>query len=164
VNQYLGIICLAGLVGVASFYRSGGDYKRSVNPCPQERNIGQYGPAARYDGILITGSPEFVSRTITALNRLRGTKSYHFARWLRHIDERELSPNVLAQVSRRYAEVAPRTARLSCTIYAGIIVHEGAHVVYGSGHGPVYAAQSRALQEMGEPYAARAALVRAASF
>lgn len=87
MNQYLGIICLAGLVGVASFYRSGSDYKRSVNPCPQERNIGRYGPAARYDGILITGSPEFVSRTVTALNRLRGTKSYRFARELRHIDE-----------------------------------------------------------------------------
>lgn len=163
MNPYLGITCLAGLLAVA-WHQSTSDYKRSVNPCPSERNIGRYGPAARYDGILITGSPEFVGRTVTALRRLDGLKSYRYALALRTITEARLDSRTLAQVTGRHAEVDPRTARMSCTLYAGIIVHEGAHVIHGAGHGPVYAAQAMALDEMGEPYAARAATRMAARF
>lgn len=163
MNPYLGITCLAGLLAVA-WHQSTSDYKRSVNPCQPERNIGRYGPAARYDGILITGSPEFVGRTVTALRRLDGLKSYRYALALRTITEARLDSRTLAQVTGRHAEVDPRTARMSCTLYAGIIVHEGAHVIHGAGHGPVYAAQAMALDEMGEPYAARAATRMAARF
>lgn len=163
MNVALGIAGLAGLL-VAALTQFGNDHERSVNPCPPDANPARYGPAARYDGILITGSPEFVGRTVAALNRLYRTPSYRFAKQLRQIDERELPRRVLAQVTRRYAEVAPHTARMSCTVYGGIIVHEGAHVVFGPGHGPVYAAQARALEEMGEPYAASAALRMSARF
>lgn len=146
---------LAALVGADGVNA----YAASANPCPAEDHPGQYGNLARYDGtIMISGSPEFVSRTVTALNRLYDTPSYRFAKALKRIEERQLSGRVLAQVSHGYAEVAPKTARMSCTIYAGIIVHEGAHVIYGSGHGPVYAAQARALEEMGETKAAGATL------
>lgn len=126
----------------------------SDNPCPADANPGRYGDAARYDGILITGSPEFVGRVVTALNRLYETPSYRFARELRHIEERELRPGRWAEVSGRHTLVTPKAARRSCTFLAGTIAHEGAHVVYGSDHGPVYAAQARALREMGELRAA----------
>jgi len=139
-------------------------YMRSINPCPPETNLGQYGPAARYDGILITGSPEFVGRTVAALRRLDGLKSYRYALALKTITEARLDRLTLAQVTGRHAEVDPRTSRMSCTIYAGVIVHEGAHVIHGAGHGPVYAAQARALEEMGEPYAARTATQMASKF
>lgn len=126
----------------------------SDNPCPPDDNPGRYGDAARYDGILITGSPEFVGRVVTALNRLYHTSGYRYARELRHIEERELQPGRWAQVSGRHTLVTPRAARRSCTFLAGTIAHEGAHVVYGSDHAPVYAVQARALREMGEPRAA----------
>lgn len=136
----------------------GHNYFRSINPCPPETNLGQYGPAARYDGILIQGSPEFVSRTVTALRRLDGTESYRYALALKSITEREINPRALAQVAMAHAEVAPKTSRMSCTLYAGVIAHEGAHVIHGRGHGPVYAAEAKALREMGEPYAAEAVM------
>lgn len=136
----------------------GPSYFRSVSPCTPETNLGQYGRAARYDGILIKGSPEFVSRTVTALRRLDGTESYRYALALRSITEREINPRALAQVSMAHAEVAPKTSRMSCTLYAGVIAHEGAHVIHGRGHGPVYAAEAKALREMGEPYAAEAVM------
>lgn len=141
------------LVGVTGF--TGDD--RSVNPCPPDRNLGQYGSSARYDGILIEGSPEFVSRTITALERLYPTDSYKYAKQLRLIEEARLHRRY-AQVSGRHAKIDTNAAKRSCTLLASTIVHEGAHVVYGSGHGPVYAAQARALEEMGEPHAARASM------
>ena len=132
MNPYIGILGLTGLLAVA-WHQSGSDYKRSINPCPAETNLGRYGPAARYDGILITGSHEFVGRTVAALRRLDGLKSYRYALALRAITEAELGPRILAQVSGRRAEVDPRTARMSCTLYAGIIVHEGAHVIHARG-------------------------------
>lgn len=134
------------------------DGERSVNPCPPERNLGQYGESARYDGILIEGSPEFVSRVVTALNRLYDTPSYRYAKALRIIEERDLPRRIWAQVSGRHAMVSPRAAARSCTLLASTIAHEGAHVIHGSGHGPVYAAQAQALEEMGEPHAAQSAL------
>lgn len=163
MNPYLGIACLTGLSALA-WLGLKHEYMHSVNPCPAEANLGRYGSAARYDGILITGSPEFVGRTITALRRLDGLKSYRYALTLKTITEARLDRRTLAQVTGRHAEVAPRTARMSCTIYASVIVHEGAHVIHGTGHGPVYTAQARALEEMGEPYAARTATLMAAKF
>lgn len=137
----------------------------SDNPCPPESNLGRYGDSARYDGsILITGSPEFVGRVVTALNRLYDTNSYRYAKALRHIEERNLRPGRWAQVSGRHTLITPRASTRSCTFLAGTIVHEGAHVIHGSGHGPVYAAQAQALREMGEPRAAAEAERMAANY
>lgn len=134
------------------------------NPCPASWEK-DYGANASFDGIHISGSPRFVSRTIVALQILWGKPSYRYAQNLRLIRESSRPPSFRALAWynwRGVMEALPKTAELGCAIYASIIVHEGAHAVYGAGHGPVYAAESQALRELNEPAAAAVAYARIA--
>lgn len=135
------------------------------NGCPTERNIGSYGTRARFDGITIVGSAAFVSKTVTALQRAYHIKSYRYISELDRIEERPSRRDAQAWIylGTRTAFVGSDTANKSCTYYASILVHEGAHVVFGSGHGPVYAAQAQALTELNEPAAARSTFKLAAN-
>lgn len=162
-----GLVRLIGLggslgVGSESHYYSASEINSS---CPDDPHSGNYGPTVTYDDtIRIIGSPQFVSRVVVALHRLHETPSYRYAKALRIIEEANLPRDRWAQVSGRHTLVSPRAAARSCTFLAGTIAHEGAHVIHGAGHGPVYAAQAKALEEMGELRAARSALAMASRY
>lgn len=143
----------------------GADHTQSRAPCPADPHSGNYGPSVIYDDtIRIIGSQQFISRVVVALHRLHETPSYRYAKALRIIEEAALPRDRWAQVSGRHTLISPHASTRSCTFLAGTIVHEGAHVIHGSGHGPVYAAQAQALREMGEPRAAAEAERMAANY
>jgi hypothetical protein len=125
--------------------------------CPVERDLGAYGSAAIYDHtIRIEGSPEFVGRTMNALDRLYGTSGYRYAKALRRIVERHDGPrNANAWIHRggTVANVSAKAARRSCTAYASTIAHEGAHAL-GHGEYGAYKVKAQVLQEFGESWAA----------
>lgn len=155
LNDIIGLalvgLCACGLLLVDAHQN------RPENPCPAEENLGAYGSLARFDGIVISGSPTFVSKTITALRRVYHTKSYRYISELDRIEERPARSDAMAWIypGTRTAYVSDAAVKRGCTYYAATLVHEGAHVVLGSNHGPVYAAESRALAELGEPRAAQ---------
>ncbi len=102
--------------------------------CDTSRN---FGTDTSFDGIRITGSQEFVSATVSALEQLWYTPSYRrYVKALDAIMEADRGPrNALAWTHRDGRMWAwGSTAQRSCNDYARTITHEGAHNV-GIGHG-----------------------------
>ncbi len=114
-----------------------------------------HGRVAWLDGIRIEGSPDFITRTVSAINRARDIPSFRYIENIRSITERDL-PGRYAQIHlhNQAAEVNPTAVQRGCVFLAGVLVHEGAHVTYGANHFPVYAAQAQAYREMGATLAA----------
>lgn len=121
----------------------------SAPACNTSRN---FGTDTSFDGIRITGSPQFVSATVDALQKLWYTPSYRrYVKALHTIAETDRGPrNALAWtvpgsgVMWAYGS----TARRSCHGYARTITHEGAHNV-GIGHGPeMTAVEQTVLREL----------------
>jgi hypothetical protein len=114
-----------------------------------------HGRVARLGGIRIEGSPEFITRIVSAINRARDIPSYRYIQNIRSITERDI-PGRYAQIHlhNQAAEVNPTAVQRGCVFLAGVLVHEGAHVTYGANHFPVYAAQAQAYREMGATLAA----------
>jgi hypothetical protein len=121
------------------------------NSCADGSDPKRYGRSAVYDGVRISGSPEFVGLTVQAMMRTWDTPSYHYVRKIRSIEERPLrGAHAMIYPHNGRAYVDPATARWGCTLYGPVLVHEGSHMVYGHDHKKVYAVHAQSLREMGE--------------
>jgi hypothetical protein len=121
------------------------------NSCADGTDLKRFGSSTRFDGVQISGSPEFVGLTVQAMQRTWKTPSYHYIRRIRSIEERPLQgAHAMIYTHNGRAYVDPNTARMGCTIYGPVLVHEGSHMVYGHDHKTVYAVHAQSLREMGE--------------
>lgn len=124
------------------------------NGCPSEPNTSGYSRSIIYDRtIRIEGSPEFIGRTVTALNRIRNTIWYRYAKALHRIVGRSdnAPQEAIAWLSRETvtAYVLPEIARETCAYFASVIIHEGSHALGQMEHG-AYTNQAAALRDIGE--------------
>lgn len=132
----------------------GGSYLPGYGASPEACDTSQnYGTDTYFDDIRITGSREFVSATVDALQRLWYTPSYRrYVKALHAIREDYRgghickSPRDCAAWTRHDGVMWawPSTIRYSCNYYAQTITHEGAHNV-GIDHGPGMTAVEHAV-------------------
>jgi len=154
-GSWVGKVERRALEGMLAQIRSRSPGAAAVQPQYLEPPAPSQPSGEHYDHIAISGSPAFTRATRKALDLLRQTPSWAWAKHLRGIRESPKDDGSIAgYVSGGVFTVMRNAWSAGSKIYASLIVHEGTHAARGHAIGIeeekiAYRNQVQALRELG---------------